>query len=115
MKRLLKLPLKALWRLTRPVRRPIIRKIEALIRRSVPAPPPPPPPPPAPQIHLTCEVTEKTGLLLDQANLLMDHMVRELFRLQSQVERLQQSVEDLTPAITSLNIVGRVDDESLAG
>lgn len=93
MKRLMKQILRAIWRLTAPVRRPIVRKIEAMLRRCCVQPPAHPA-----QVHLVCKVSEEAGLL-------MDHMVRELVRLQSQVERLQHAVEDLTPASTTCLLV----------
>jgi hypothetical protein len=45
----------------------------------------------------------------------MDHMVRELVRLQGQVDRLQQAIDDLFPATTSLSVVGAPDDEVAVG
>ncbi len=104
MKRLMKRVLRAIWRLTAPVRRPIVQKTEAMLRRCCVQPPAHPP-----HVHLVCKVSEETGLL-------MDHMVRELVRLQSQIERLQHAVEDLTPAATTgLLVVSELDgDEPLA-
>jgi hypothetical protein len=88
MKRLIKRPLKAIWRWTAPARRPFVRKAEAFLARAYAQAPIP-----APHVHLTCNcrVTEETSLL-------MDYMVRELVRLQTQVERLQEAVDDLSPA-----------------
>ena len=96
MKRLIKFPFKVVWRLALPLRRPIIRRLDELIRRNSVQPPP--------QVHLSCRVPDET-------NLIMDHMVRELVRLQSQVDRLQQLIEDLTPSTTSLSLVGSSDAE----
>ena len=98
MKRWLKLPARAFWRLTGPLRRPFYRRLEALIRRNAVQP--------APHVHVACHVTEET-------NLLMNHMVRELVRLQTQVERLRESVEDLAPTASGLAVVGDDDDDEI--
>ncbi len=99
MKRLLKLSIKAVWRLALPLRRPIIARLDELIRRNAVQPPP--------QLHVACHVPEETSLV-------MDHMVRELVRLQIQINRLQQTVEDLVPETTNLSVVGSVDREDMA-
>ncbi len=97
MKRLLKLSIKAVWRLALPLRRPVIRRLDELIRRNAIQPPP--------QVHLSCHVPEETSLV-------MDHMVRELVRLQIQINRLQQTVEGLVPdEANHLSVVGSLDDE----
>ena len=75
MKSLIKAPLKALWRWTLPIHRPILRKISGFIARSVTS-----------SVN-QAPVTEETGLL-------MDHMIRELVRLQKQVEHLQTLIEE---------------------
>jgi hypothetical protein len=100
MKRLIKLPIKVIWRLTHPLRRPVVRRVENLIRRCAVQPPP--------QVHVVCRVPEETGLI-------MDHMVRELVRLQTQLDRLQQMVEDLLPSATNLSVVGSLDGEDDEG
>lgn len=105
MKRLIKRPLKALWRWTHPLRRPVVRKVEALLARSIAQASLT-----APHFHVTCNgrVTEETGVL-------MDFVVRELVRLQDQVDRLQQSVEDLAPRAAGLSVVNGLDgDETVA-
>lgn len=110
MKRLLKRPLKAFWRWTHPLRRPLVRKAEAFLARAYANAPIP-----APHVHVDCHcrVTEETGVL-------MDFMVRELVRLQDQVERLHLTVEDLAPAAACLSLVHGLDaedniDRSVAG
>ena len=96
MKRLIKFSLRAVWRLALPLRRPVIRRLDELIRRNSVQPPP--------QIHVACHVPEETGLI-------MDHMVRELVRLQNQVNVLQQMIEDLVPLSTNLSVVGSLDGD----
>ena len=66
MKRLVKGPIKAVWRWTAPLRRPVVDRFEAMLRRCCDRP------------HV-CHVTAETALL-------MDHLVRELVRLQKQVD-----------------------------
>lgn len=102
MKRLIKRPLKAIWRWTHPVRRPFVRKAEALLARSFAHAPVP-----QPHVHVACNcrVNEETGVL-------MDFMVREMVRLQDQIERLQQAVEDLAPSGKGLSVVN--GDEPVA-
>lgn len=97
MKRLVKRPLKALWRWTSAFRRPITARVERLVARAA-----------ASQTHL-CLVTEDT-------NLLMDHLLREVVRLGDRVDRLQQAVEDLSlaPAAGGLSVIGH-DADSAAG
>lgn len=90
MKRLVKRVLKALWRATAPLRRPFLRKIEGFLTRCL-------------------RPTE--ALLANEANVLMDHVVRELVRLQRQVEGLQQAIEDLTLATAGPAIAGEIEPE----
>ena len=73
-----------------PLRRPVIRRLDELIRRNAVQPPP--------QVHVACHVPDETGLL-------MDHMVRELVRLQVQVDRLQQT--DRGPRPVGHEFIGR--------
>jgi hypothetical protein len=85
MKHLLKKMVRPLWRISAPVRRPLIRKFDqhmAQLLRPLsppPAPVPPPPPPAAPA----------------DLDLVLNSVVRELARLQVQVEVLQQQIDDL--------------------
>jgi hypothetical protein len=93
MKRLVKRVLKAIWDATRPLRRPILRKVEAFMIR--------------------CLRPTET-LLAHETNALMDHLIRELVRLQRQVEGLQQAVEDLTLLTAGPSIADEIEpvDES---
>ena len=50
--------------------------------------------------------------ITDETNVLMDHVVRELVRLQRQVESLQQAIEELSPAQGGLAIAGEIDPET---
>jgi hypothetical protein len=75
MKRLVKRFLKAIWRSTEPLRRPILFKLEQFIRRCL-------------QPTEPDQVTE--------SDVLMDHVVRELIRLQGQVEAVQQTLLELS-------------------
>jgi hypothetical protein len=96
MKRLIKQPLKALWRWTGIVRRPFVRKAEAFLARSYAQAPIP-----HPHVHVACNcrVNEDTGVL-------MDFLVRELVRLQDQVVRLQTTIEERTTAGGGFQVVG---------
>jgi hypothetical protein len=69
MKRFIKRLLKAAWRSTEPIRAPIVRKLENFLRRAL----------------LTTD-----SALLGETDVLMDHVIRELVRLQCQVESMQQ-------------------------
>ncbi|MFO0910742.1 MAG: hypothetical protein U0794_20745 [Isosphaeraceae bacterium] len=86
MKRYLKRPVKAVWRWLAPIRRPIMAKIEATLVRC-------------------CNQPRALGTP-EEAQVLMDHLVRELVRLQKQVDMLQAAIEDLAPASKGLSIVG---------
>ena len=93
MKRLVKKVAKALWRGTLPIRRPFLHKFENYLSRCL-------------------RPTEQ--LLSDETNTLMEHVVRELVRLQRQVDYLQQTVEELTPESGKLAIAGEIaPDEKL--
>src|SRR5438128_11111154 len=94
MRKMIKRPFKAIWRWTFPMRRPIIVRFEAMLARAAAASRHP----------LHCYVNEETSLV-------MDHMIRELVRLQAQVERLEQAINDLTPATTGLAVLGDMDGE----
>jgi hypothetical protein len=77
MKRLVKRGLKVIWRGTEPLRRPITGRVELFLRRCL-------------------QPTEQS--LAGETDALMDHVVRELVRLQCQVEALQQAVLERLPA-----------------
>jgi hypothetical protein len=94
MKRLVKHILKGLWRATSPLRRPILRKVEAFMTRSL---------------------RQSEALLAHETNVLMDHVVRELVRLQRQVEGLQQAVEDLTLLTAGPAIAGEIEPDDASG
>ncbi len=94
MKRLVKRMLKAIWEATRPLRRPILRKVEAFMIRCL-------------------RPTE--ALLAHDTNALMDHLIRELVRLQRQVEGLQQAVEDLTLLTAGPAIAGEIEPDEGSG
>ncbi len=96
MKKLLKVPIKAFWRMTGPVRRPFVRKFEAMVARGCAS---------INDTHI-CPVNEETTLV-------MDHLVRELVRLQGKVDRLLEAIEDLTPDSSGLVVLCRNEDESL--
>jgi hypothetical protein len=76
MKRLAKRVLKAIWRSTVPLRRPILAKLDQFLRR--------------------CLDPSVRGVP-NETDVLMDHVVRELVRLQRQVESLEQAVLELLP------------------
>lgn len=91
MKRLVKTMLRTAWNWTRPMRRPFVNKFHRFLERSL----------------------EQSGRqLTDETNLLMNHVVRELVRLQRQVEELQETVERLADSEAPLTVVRAVEDES---
>src|SRR3954451_8908855 len=98
MNRLIKLPLRVVWRLMLPVRGPVVRRLEEIITRCTAHQQPQP----QPQTHVMCEVSAETGVL-------MDHMIRELVRLQSQVDLLRRAVEEIMPSKTGLAVVSELD------
>lgn len=85
MKRLVKTWLRTVWRWGAPIRRPLMSKFEATVIRCCKAARP-------------VDVNEEVVLL-------MDHLARELARLQTQVEMLRDAVEDRIPADNSLSVV----------
>lgn len=88
MKRLIKSTLKGLWRLTQPLRRPVARKCEAFLTRCL---------------------RSNEQYPTEETNALMDHVVRELVRLQRQVDYLQQTLEDLSAARDGVAIAGEIE------
>ena len=73
----MKRSLRALWRLTRPVRRPIQSKLEAFLAGCV---------------ARALQSDNPTRALADEVNLVLDAVVAEQFRLQARVEELQRIV-----------------------
>jgi hypothetical protein len=71
MKRLVKRVLKAVWRSTEGLRRPILSRVERFLRHCL-------------QPIDSSQLTE--------TDVLMDHVVRELVRLQREVEALQHTI-----------------------
>jgi hypothetical protein len=88
MKRLVNRGLKAVWRRTEPLRRPILRKLESFLRRAL-------------------QPTESG--LVTETDVLMDHVIRELVRLQYQVDALQQTIIELLPAPEVPAIAGEIE------
>ncbi len=74
MKSAIKRMCKPLWKATLPIRRPLANRFELYLRRNLTLPP----------INDLAEV-----------NVALDHVVRELVRLQDQVDLLREAVEDL--------------------
>ncbi|MEO6809806.1 MAG: hypothetical protein ABI353_11900 [Isosphaeraceae bacterium] len=135
MKRVLKAVLKAFWRLTAPVRRPVSIRLArwqqqilaASLREEV-----------IPHLvvvrSMLDRIEQERGHLqaiehainasrcladarAEEANLALDSHVRELSRLQRQVEELRQCVEDGTSLRDRLGLVGESSDvnERMAG
>ncbi|MFO0950166.1 MAG: hypothetical protein U0835_03255 [Isosphaeraceae bacterium] len=97
MKSLIKFVLRAVWRSTQPLRRPILLKTQNFLRKTLPPPPSPPPPPPQPE-----------RFPVEEWNALMDEMVRELIRLQRRTEDLQRSVDALSAVVSPRAFAGEV-------
>jgi hypothetical protein len=87
MKRFVKSTLKSAWRMTQPVRRPFLVKFEAYLRRCL---------------------RPSEQLLSNETNVLMEHVIRELVRLQRQVEYLQQTIEEQALARDESAIAGEI-------
>lgn len=88
MKRLVKRMLKAVWRRTEPLRRPILHKLVSFLRRAL-------------------QPTESG--LVTETDVLMDHVIRELVRLQYQVDALQQTILELLPTLEIGAIAGEIE------
>jgi hypothetical protein len=88
MRNMLKKVLRAMWRATSPIRRPLQRKFETylagmlgqLIEAQMPA--------------ITNRLQAAVGASAYDSNLVLNSLVREIARLQMQVEILQQYAED---------------------
>lgn len=79
MKRHVKRVLRAGWNATFPLRRPFLVRLEAFFRRCMPN--------------------------SAEATIVMDHVVRELLRLQEQVDYLQSTLEEMRAERETLTIV----------
>jgi hypothetical protein len=77
MKRVIKAALKTVWRLFRPAVRPLRAWFEATLARSL-------------------QPTETR--IMDESRVLMEHVIRELIRLQQQVDQMEDSIRSLRPA-----------------
>jgi hypothetical protein len=94
MKQLIKACLKTLWRWTNPLRRPFERKIDAYLARYL-------------------RPAERR--VTDESNMLMDHVVRELVRLQRQIDLLHQAIEELALSQSPSAIAGEIEPEHANG
>jgi len=122
MKGLFKRFLKAIWRATAPLRRPVMRKIDnhvdRLFSRALDANVLPVALDVRKQLeqllpatldvrrHLENTIIEHTY----ETNLALNSLVREMIRLQMQVEVLQQSIDDTAMQAKGLSIVGERED-----
>jgi hypothetical protein len=129
MKRLLKAIARAIWRLTGPFRRPVVRRLDNHLSRLVDGSIEGRVVPRLEAIAAALARIEgfEGGLRgvehainvarctsdahAADANLLMDSVVRELARLQMQVEVLQQAVQEGVGAGDGLSIVGQAEAE----
>ncbi len=125
MKRLLKLVLKPLWRLTRPFRAPLVSRfddrVSRLVSNSVNARMLPELIEPLAVILRRLERIEdslaradRTAMALsEEVDLVLNGVSREIFRLQAQVEHLQTTLARDPRAVNGgLSIVDPSDDES---
>lgn len=105
MKRFLKTVLKAMWKKTAIVRRPILRKLDAhvehVLDQSVRTP----------VMEAVQASTHATQVLAFDMNLVLNSVVRELARLQLQVEALQQLAEEGALDRSQLSVVAASDEE----
>jgi hypothetical protein len=83
MRRLVNRGLRTLWRSTEDLRRPILFKLETFLKRCI---------------------YSAYANLFSEADVLMDQVVRELIRLQSQVEALQQTILERLPAPVEVEV-----------
>src|SRR5438093_851221 len=109
MNRLLKAILRAVWRLTTPIRRPVVRKLDghvvALLVQAIRGPI---------LERLDAVPWHEDGLppssrpepRLQEMSLAINGLIREVVRLQMQVEVLQQSIDDASLARGGLTVVG---------
>jgi hypothetical protein len=97
MKPLLKKLARSLWRISAPVRRPVIRKFDHHMIQLLGSCSPYADAPANLDLPLSSVVSELARLQIAPANLdlALSSVVRELARLQIQVELLQQQIDDL--------------------
>jgi hypothetical protein len=88
MKRLVKKVLRIGWRWTSPLRAPVARKFESYLKGCL---------------------KHEEWFLTDQTSVLMDHLIRELVRLQRQVDYLQQTIEERAAIGARPMIAGELD------
>jgi CRP-like cAMP-binding protein len=87
MKRLVKRVMRGCWHATFPLRRPLIVRTEAFLRRCLPS-------------H-------------GESTIVLDHVVRELVRLQDQVAALHETLDEIRAAREPLMIVRSSDRDRM--
>jgi hypothetical protein len=87
MKRLVKRVMRACWHATFPLRRPLILRAEAFLRRCL-------------SDH-------------GESTIVLDHVVRELVRLQDQIDALQATLEEIRAEREPLTIVRSSDRDRM--
>jgi hypothetical protein len=99
MKRLVKRGLRAFWRWTSPLRRPLLSKIDGYFDRRL-----------QPDERLLAAERQRA----EETNAVLNFVVRELIRLQRQVETLQQSIDDLADSSPGPAIAVETDRDDLS-
>jgi hypothetical protein len=87
MKRLVKRAMRAGWNATLPIRQPFVVRIEAFLRRCM----------------------AQSG----DATIVLDHVVRELLRLQEQMDTLQATLDEMRAEREMLTIVRPIDHDRM--
>ncbi|MBX6311668.1 MAG: hypothetical protein IRY99_01900 [Isosphaeraceae bacterium] len=122
MKQMLRAVIRALWRASAPLRRPLVRKIDAKVMQAVGVAIQAEVQPIRQQLQEIPAGLRGLELALNHAryvtdnhlsdtNLVLDSVVRELARLQRQIEILQEMVQDGAVASARLSVVGEPEAE----
>lgn len=101
MKHLINKPLKALWRMTAPIRRPVRARIDRFLHSSivVPVVQGTAGPDRISNLELHAQaVTQRVELIQHDLNLTLNDLVREVTRLQIQIEAVREHLEEMHPA-----------------
>src|SRR4051794_25507930 len=98
MKKFLKGSLQAVWRGTRPLRRPLVGKIDSYFDRRLAA------------IERLLASGQQRD---DETSMVLNYVVRELIHVQRQVDTLQQSIDDLAKPAQATAVTRQTDGNAL--
>jgi hypothetical protein len=111
MKRFLKRIARALWKSAAPVRRPVIRKLDGYLERTLgPLIQGRIQPPLERMEAATHHAAHAINLLSHEMNLVLNSLIRETTRLQMHIEVLEQTLHQATQTRAELSVIGEAEE-----